>query len=90
MTAVATSDRNDRTLLVEHVAPGQIRVLVNGVLIDLVESWDYTDASAIIPLDVASLAHFGVRVRAGQKVSVAIQTTRFATQRTWAAYQQQN
>ena len=81
---------NER-LLVEHVAPGEVRILVNGVLISIVESWDYANPStAFISLDPTQLEHYGLHIATGHKVTVTLEANRFAATRSWAAYQPKN
>ena len=86
MQTVAAAHNGD--LIVKSVSPGQIRVLVNGTLVANVEFWDYTaDAAVNVSIDTTALAHFGIRVPAGQPLRITIEASRF-TGPTWAVYQQ--
>jgi hypothetical protein len=61
------------------VAPGQLMVSVNGIVIDRVESWGYTGSSSggvtITPKEMRS---HGLQLRVGQRVTVTVTASRFA------------
>jgi hypothetical protein len=67
------------------VAPGAVKVTVDGHIIELAESWDYQADGQGFNFDPGMLKADGLNVVDGQRVDVVFQATRF-TAPTWVVY----
>lgn len=79
-TTVTNADvtlRHGLTISGVAVEPGQIEVLVNGHVVSLSRSWDYTEQSFSAGADLASMG-----LKAGAHVAITIRTERF-TAASW-------